>query len=339
MVRCGSVCLRQRLSAAGCGGERASIVRADRFLGNPRVTVGALIAGWGERTARAVAGRHVLAVQDSSEIGLRTTASRRRGLGLVGCGNSHGLLLHAMLAVDADSGACLGLVSGQAWTRAGRVPARAVDRPLSEKESNRWGTTALAGKSVLSGATRVTVVGDRESDIYADWSRLPAAGFELLIRSQQDRRLTGGGRLHAIAADWPVAGTATIQVPAAPGTPGAKKGERPVTLVLRHGPVELQRPEPRYVAWRDPTLPATVAVHLVEVVESDPPPGVEPVHWRLLTTHVPATAAEAWRIVEWYKARWTIEQMFRRECPVSCVSEFYGSNIWYWRTCDDDLES
>lgn len=306
MVRCGSVCLR-RLAA----GERASIVRADRFLGNPRVTVGALIAGWGERTALAVAGRHVLAVQDSSEIGLRTTAERHRGLGLVGCGNSHGLLLHAMLAVDADSGACLGLVSGQAWTRAGRVPARAVDRPLSEKESNRWGTTALAGKAVLSAAARVTVVGDRESDIYADWSRLPAAGFELLIRSQQDRRLTGGSRLHAVAADWPVAGTATIRVPAAPGTPTAKKGERPVTLVLRHGRVELQRPEPRYVAWRDPTLPASVTVHLVEVVESDPPPGVEPVHWRLLTTHAPATAAEAWRIVEWYKARWTIEQMFR----------------------------
>jgi len=34
-------------------------------------------------------------------------------------------------------------------------------------------------------------------------------------------------------------------------------------------------------------------------------------YWRLLTTHSIATAAEAWRIVDWYQARWTIEQLFR----------------------------
>ena len=306
IVRCCSVCLRRAAK-----GKRASIIRADRFLGNPRVTASALIEGWGKQTARWVGGRHILAVQDSSEIGLRTTPSQRRGLGLVGCGNSHGLMLHAMLAVDAESGDCLGLVSGQVWNRDGRVPARADDRPLSEKESNRWGMTAQAAKAVLSDARRVTVVGDRESDIYADWSRLPEPGFDLLLRSCQNRRLAGGGWLHTVSAEWPAAGSATIQVPAAIGTPGAVKGERPVALTLRHGPVELRRPDARYVAMQDPALPPTVAVHLVEVVETEPPPGVEPVHWRLLTTHTPTTTAEAWQIVGWYKARWTIEQMFR----------------------------
>lgn len=306
IVRCCSVCLRR----AACG-KRASIIRANRFLANPRVTVSALIEGWGVQTAHWVGGRHILAIQDTSEIGLQTTASQRRGLGLVGCGNSYGLMLHAMLAVDAESHDCLGLVSGEVWSRDGRVPSRADDRPLSEKESNRWGMTAQAAKVVLSTARRVTVVGDRESDIYADWSRLPEPGFDLLLRSCQNRRLAGGGWLHTVSAAWPTAGTATIQVPVAIGTPGAVKGERPVALTLRHGPVELRRPDARYVAMQDPDLSPTVAVHLVEVVETDPPPDVEPVHWRLLTTHAPTTAAEAWQIVEWYKARWIIEQMFR----------------------------
>ena len=34
-------------------------------------------------------------------------------------------------------------------------------------------------------------------------------------------------------------------------------------------------------------------------------------HWRLLTTHPVAGLAAAWQIVEWYKKRWLIEQLFR----------------------------
>jgi hypothetical protein len=37
----------------------------------------ALLAGWGEQTALAAASRHVLAIQDTSEINFRTTAERR----------------------------------------------------------------------------------------------------------------------------------------------------------------------------------------------------------------------------------------------------------------------
>jgi hypothetical protein len=52
-------------------------------------------------------------------------------------------------------------------------------------------------------------------------------------------------------------------------------------------------------------------VRLVEVREVDPPAGVEPLHWRLLTTHDVADAAAAWQIVGWYQLRWVIEQMHR----------------------------
>jgi len=60
----------------------------------------ALLAGWGEQTAIAAAGRHVLAIQDTSEINFRTTPERRRDLGEIGKGVGRGLLLHAMLALD-----------------------------------------------------------------------------------------------------------------------------------------------------------------------------------------------------------------------------------------------
>src|SRR5258708_12313444 len=132
------VCLR-RLAK----GNRAREVRFNRFLGNAKVTTAALIEGWSEGTAAAAEGRHILAIQDTSEINFATTARRRRGLGEIGKGNGRGVLLHPMLAVDAENGSCLGLLSGQVWTRKGRPTVSPDLRDLSDKESPRRTPSAL----------------------------------------------------------------------------------------------------------------------------------------------------------------------------------------------------
>jgi hypothetical protein len=162
MVARATVCMRQL--AGGC---RAQLVRYGRFLANPNVTGAALLDGWGEQTAGAAGGRHVLAIQDTSEVHFRTAEERRRGLGEVGHGNIHGLLVHAMLALDAATGSCLGLVGGRVWTRSGPVQVTHNRRALADKESERWLTTAGRAKEVLAAATMVTVIADRESDLYA----------------------------------------------------------------------------------------------------------------------------------------------------------------------------
>jgi DDE family transposase len=277
-------------------------VRYGRFLANPKVTLAALLDGWGEQTAAAARGRHVLAIHDTSEIKFRTSPERRRGLGEVGKGNSRGLLVHAMLALDAVSGSCLGLVAGRIWTRDGRVTVPHQQRALADKESERWITTAMRAQQVLAEAAMVTVVSDREGDFYAEWATVPGLNFHLLTRVMQDRRLADGGSLYAAGASFPVAGTADIELRGR----GPKEPSRKAHLTLRFGPVVLKRPQ-----GSDSSLPKSVKLNLVEVVELDPPAGVEPVHWRLLTTHDVDTAAAAWQIVAWYKARWTIEQLFR----------------------------
>jgi hypothetical protein len=111
------------------------------------VTAAKIVEGWSERTGAAVAGRHVLAIQDTTEVKFPTTAERRRGLGPVKKGNTYGVLAHVMIAVDADSHACLGLVGGDVRTRDGVVTEPHRDRPLSERESRRWIETAGAGQA------------------------------------------------------------------------------------------------------------------------------------------------------------------------------------------------
>ena len=262
----------------------------------------ALLAGWGEQTAVAATGRHVLAIQDTSEINFRTTAERRRGLGEIGKGVGRGLLLHAMLALDADVGACLGLVAGQIWTRQGRVEVPHEKRRPQEKESWRWISTAERAKEVLAAAAMVTVIDDREGDIYAKWASVAGQNFHLLSRSMHDRVLADGRSMYEAVASLPIAGVSTIDLMAR-----AQRPARQAKLTLRFGRVPLQRPQGP--GLRD--LPKTVELTLIEVVERNPPAKVEPLHWYLLTTHVVSDIAGAWQIVSWYRKRWAIEQLFR----------------------------
>jgi hypothetical protein len=296
MVARKSVCLRR-----AAGGKRSQIVRYGRFLDNRKVTVASLVEGWGKRAAVAAAGRHVLAIHDTSEINFRTSPEHRRGLGEIARGNSHGVLLHAMLAVDAQSGDSLGLVAGEIWTRQGRQVIAHDKRAASERESRRWLSTAQASKQVLAAASMVTVIGDRESDIYSAWTRVPEDNFHLLSRSMQDRALVDGGLLDATVAGWAAVACRHLELVERAGRPA-----RHATLELRFGEVTIKRPH-----RCDPFLPEGMRLRVVEVSEPNPPAGQDPLRWCLLTTHQIQDAAEAWQIVEWYKLRWTIEQLFR----------------------------
>ena len=290
-----SVCIR-RLS----GGDRSGIVGFGRFLSNTRVTVGSLIEGWGSAASLACAGRHVLAIQDTSNINFHTEEGRRRGLGKIGHGGGYGVLLHAMLGLDAETGGLLGLVSGRVWTRDGVVSIPHAKRLLADKESERWISTSQAAKSVLADAALVTEISDREGDLYVKWVQTPGPRFHILTRAMIDRRIKVGGKLS----------TACLRAGGAADVELRERHDRPARtahLEVRFGQVELMRPR----TISENGLAPTVKVSLVEVVETGAPKGAQPVLWRLLTTHDVQDAASAWQMVEWYRMRWTIEQYFR----------------------------
>ena len=247
------------------GASRAGEIRLTRFLRNPAVTVEEMAAEAAARTAGRCAGRPVLAIQD-------TTVVTSEGGG--------GLYLHAVLAVDEDDGAILGLMHACFLARdAGRRSARG-SRPLAEKESRRWLDGAGRAAEVGAKAARVTVIADRESDIFAAFALRPAT-TELLVRAAQDRSLGDGGRLFGRADALAEGGRARLRLPAKPGRPA-----REALVAVRFMAVELARPT---VGVRT-GLPKSVVLNLVDVREVDPPAG-EGVHWRLLTTLPVADAA------------------------------------------------
>jgi hypothetical protein len=294
-----TVCLRQ------LGGNRGGELQAGRFFATPKVTAAKIVAGWGEQTVTAVRGRHVLAIQDTTAVSFASydeskTATNglttRRGLGPLNQGTAHGLLAHVMLAVDADSHACLGLVNGEMRNRDGFVSTPEWKRPLAERESRRWVETAEQAKPVLAQAAMVTVVSDREGDMYPLWSRVPTLGWHVLSRVRRPV-------VRQMAEAFAVSDTRMLQVSSPlPGQP-----KREAKVALRFGTVEIKRSPNE----KDRSLAKTVGLTLVDVREVDPPADAEAIHWQLLTTHVLVTADQAWQVVSWYQARWCIEQLFR----------------------------
>src|ERR1700728_96261 len=208
-----------------------------------------------------------------------------------------------MIAVDATTNACLGLVGGEVWTRPGVVTEHHRDRRFEDRESHRWLAAAERSKEVLQPAAMITVVSDREGDIYPKWAALPQTGVHLLTRAMVDRRLVDGGTLFAAAAGFAVAGKRHIELPARQ----PHRAKSTAVVELRYGTVEICRPRDE----QDRTLAKTVRLWLVDVREVDPLEGVEPLHWRLVNTNEITDTAEAWQGVGWYQARWIIEQLFR----------------------------
>jgi hypothetical protein len=303
MVHLGTGCLR-RLSQ----GSKAVEFRFGRLLRHPKVTVERLVAGWSEGTATAAAGRHVLAIQDTTELNFRTSPDHDRGLGVIGKGVGRGLLLHPMIALDAGTGECLGLVGGSLWSRpvpqpGPRAPRKNnARRPLEEKESRHWVETARDAKAVLSSASMVTMIADREADLYALWASIPGSNVHVLGRIFHDRKLPAGGTLYDAPATWAALGRREIAIRDRPDRP-ARKAE----LEVRAGTVTIPRPQEPHPS----ALPDQITLTLIEVMEPAPPDDTQPLVWRLLTSHAAREADTVWQIVDWYRARWTIEQFFR----------------------------
>jgi hypothetical protein len=286
-------------------GSRACQMQFFRFLHNDSVTVREMAECAAAGVAARVAGREVLAIQDTSELVFGGKKARARGFGPIGRGGAlGGLCLHPVLVVEAGTGSVLGLAHIQVWNRdGGKVTARR-QRPTADKESQCWLEGMAKAAEVLSQARQVTVVGDGESDIYEEFARRPAH-VHLITRVAQDRRVvTEVGEntlLFAFADALPEQGRFVVNIPAAPG-----RKPRTAELAMRFASVHLRKP--LHGAARD--LPKTVRMTIVDIRETTLPAAGEAIHWRLLTSHTVESLPAARMVLDYYRQRWSVEEYF-----------------------------
>ncbi len=263
-----------------------------------------LIQAEQERLRPLVSGRHVLGIQDTTEINLQKHAGRVYGLGTVGNGKDVGFFIHPMLVLDAKTGSCLGSSAIHIENRLEGASANYQKLPIEEKESYRWISTAETSKEVLSEADCVTFIGDRENDIYEFIDRIPDEKTHIITRIRHDRALETGERLYSYLDAQPEAGRLIITI-----RRDIRKGreEREATLVIKYSNVEIKKPP----KCTDKDAEKTIKIYVIEAKEISCVAGQEPIHWRLLTTHAVTSFEDAKQIIVWYQKRWNGEQLFR----------------------------
>lgn len=300
MVEKKHVCLRRLANTAA---ERMSY---ERWIRNKAVTLGNLIETETKRISVQVSGRHVLALQDTTEFDYQAHAGRVKNLGTLGEKRNIGFLLHPLLVMDAQTGSCLGAGAIKIWTRSKEGKAHHHPRELliEEKESYRWITTAEKGKKSLEKAKQVTLIGDRENDIYEYWDRIPDERTYVLTRGCHDRRLTNGKKIREYLNEMKASCCYQIEITR---EIRKKREKRLAELEIRYAEVEIRKPE----HCKDRTAAKKIRLRVVWVKEEHPPEGEEGIDWLLLTTHPVEDVEKAKQIIEWYQRRWDIEQIFR----------------------------
>lgn len=281
-----------------------------RFLENPRVEEQQLVKEITQRCSRNAEGRHVIVLSDTSSIGLNDHRNRvkpQSGAGLVGNKTGIGFLVHCNLAIDANDFNLLGFSDIYLWHReedkANNTTRMYKKQVIKEKESYRWIQSGLNSKEVLSAAQSITIVEDREGDIYEQFCLVPDEKTHLLIRSKDNRKLSDGNKLYESLAAKPLAGYYSFQIEG-----DTRKGriKRIAKVEVRYTKVSIQKPAGRI----SKDIPQELTLYAVEAKEVGGPKK-DAVKWRILTTHSVDSFEDALAVINIYRLRWNIEQVFR----------------------------
>ena len=300
-----------------CCESQTERIAAYRLINNPRLAMDDVISCLSGACSASCEGlSHVLCLQDTTEI----VFSHEGRLSLddkdFGYGTNERekfcIFAHPGMVLDASSRMPVGFGHMKIWSRDRsedrRKKLRRGKLKLEDKESFRWLETSEKTVSSLPEGVRVTMVGDRENDVYSVMCKTLECGCDFLVRSMHDRPVDcdvedGRMGIKEFMLRQPVALEYMLELR---GHKGRKA--RMARMRLRFARVAIHRSKNC-----PDDVPETLSCYCVYAVEdgSTVPDGEAPVEWRLLTSHVVDTVEHAVECVEWYKCRWFIEELFR----------------------------
>lgn len=256
-------------------------------------------------------GQHLLCIQDTTQINYYSHKDRIRDLD-ANIGRidktTFGYLCHPMLVIDADKNMPIGFCSVKLWNREWEKPEKTYQAykklAIEEKESFRWISSVTESRKNLPGEAIVTVIADREADIYEALCSIPRENTHLLIRSSSNRLTCHDNMLlHDKMQSCDIKHTYDIEIKG-----NKSRKSRIARIDLRFIPVEIKRST--HLIGDYPYSVKMNCIYVVECLETVPE-GEEPIEWRLYTTHQIDTIEQAMQCVVWYRSRWYIEELFR----------------------------
>lgn len=290
-----------------------------RFVGNDRVDADRILAPHIQATVGRCANRDaVLCVQDTT---LFQFGTPREGLGEYA---GRTLFGHIAMAVGLD-GVALGVVGLSPWARGANTVRQR--RLRGEKiphgaegwanEQGRWMSTVEQTETVFEDASSLIHVMDSEADDYALLRKLVSGQYRFIIRAGGNRRLHAEAdepnKLKQFVSSSSIVCTRDVHLSKRPKTrfrantkQRLPRQSRPATLTIGAGAVQIRAPQ----YYRKKEAHA-VPLNIVWVREVDAPDEVEPVEWTLMTTEPIDTEEQILAVVDGYRHRWKIEELFK----------------------------
>jgi hypothetical protein len=170
-----------------------------------------------------------------------------------------------------------------------------------QRESERWAAALAqeAAPGLRPKGCHWVLVTDREGDFFEPMQRCLATGTDFVIRAFHDRCLAEGAEHYLeLLAQAPVVGTTAVEL-------RARAGQSARTAVLE---VRCLRRLSLRGPYRAGMKMADFTVNALEVRETAPPPGVQGLHWVLLTSLSCEHWPEIQRVIGRYCARWWVEE-------------------------------
>ena len=263
------------------------------------------------------AEKTVLCIQDGTSLNF-SGLDQTTGLGVIGTNQtgakSRGLHLHSTFAVNPD-GIPLGVLQAQfSAPQPTDDPRPPAEIPIEEKKTYSWilGLRDCTEIAREIAHTRLVSVMDREADffeLFDEHRRNPC--IDLLVRAKHNRRIGEDDTLFDAVHRTSVCARLQIPVPRQSNRPKKSKQKarpkreaRTADVSLRYKHVELQPPS--HLPDHEP-----IALWAIEAVEENPPNGVSPLRWILLTTREISSAEHCTECLRWYCLRWRIEDWHR----------------------------
>ena len=292
----------------------------ERLMNSQEVTHQAVLGPHRARTLAAMrqARGVVLVLHDTTELdysGLRSIGD----LGPIGGGLNRGFLCHNSLAFDPRRHEVIGLANQILHRRrhVGRKEGVKAKRARKDRESRLWTAGLEAVGEAPAGGDWVHVA-DRGADGFEFLAALVGRDQGFVVRSNRSRVVRRGhdpqgpkDDLHAYARAQPLRGRRDIVVSAHPGQPARK-----ATVAVAFAAVLVWPPHVRRGEYVKRPLPLWV----VRVCEVEPPKGVKPLEWILLTNRKVATVTDAWERSSWYECRWVLEEYHKAQ-KTGCAIE------------------
>lgn len=251
----------------------------------------------------------VFVVHDTTDLNFTSRRQSLQGAGPIGkqAPWGYGFYLHSSMAVRED-GLPLGILYHHLWARDLKEKGKAQkrrQRAFEDKESFKWVRGSRAsqlvlqqGGGLLAHPVRLIHIMDRESDVFPVLQDITASGNGLIIRAAQDRCLGAEDtRLWDFMRSCPVGGRITVPVRAR-----ADRKPRMATCAVRWSSIVVNPPR----SSKGKGVP--LRLYAVWVREIDPPAGVAPLEWMLITTESVECLEEALQIIDAYRLRWRIEE-------------------------------